>query len=241
MLLWGAPFASTETRKWRKEGRHCGEGFKIDIGRWEKEEHTREREREGTGEEEWGKHRSTVLCPLRHESCILIHRERTGTLCGDATRPRNKQCYLFVGIPSHPQRSKGLLSTDDMAGRRLSCFRNPQPVGWESEHLLHFGSFLSPAFPWPRSISRVLFVRSTPRVHVPRQLELSTAEAALTTADGVWAGPKWREGRAHTDRTNNDTSVFSVNWILLLGAIPGPFIHSEGREGEFLVVSICLL
>jgi len=43
------------------------------------------------------------------------------------------------------------------------------------------------------------------------QLELSTAEEALATADGVWTGPKWREGRAHTCRTNNDTSAFSAN------------------------------
>lgn len=66
------------------------------------------------------------------------------------------------------------------------------------------------------------------------QLELSAAEEALATADGVWTGPKWREGRAHTCRTNNDTSAFSANWIFLLSLHAG-FVLRRHELSFFLL------
>lgn len=64
-----------------------------------------------------------VPCPPRHESCILIPQEWSRALCGRATRPTNKQCYLFSGISTHSQRSKRFREDGVCTEGRVSQFR----------------------------------------------------------------------------------------------------------------------
>lgn len=77
-LLEGA-FAPTTRKWWEEGGGRGGEGrgvlckeFKTERSRWEKRKRTRRNEMERRVERSGNWDRSTVLCPPRHESCILI-------------------------------------------------------------------------------------------------------------------------------------------------------------------------